>query len=199
MSPITALKKSVDVCPRIRGSLAHPYSGSCSTNMRDLLGQWLRLLIQSICQAFNLLGESGIPGERWMVRSGGGSVIEVIREDLPTLPTPHWAWFADIGSNGPCWSGDLWYRVAHNALVPPSPGAGVSCGRPVANCLQLFLILVDEFGSEPDDWPTATRVRTVAGSHLLRPERDRAEDGRFCRAGADGRAAGAPIEKAFAQ
>lgn len=45
----------------------------------------------------------------------GGSVIEVIHEDLRTLPTPYWAWFADIGADGPCWSGDLWYRVPHNA------------------------------------------------------------------------------------
>ena len=45
----------------------------------------------------------------------GHSVIELIRDDLRTLPTRDWAWFADRGADGPCWSGDLWYRVPHNA------------------------------------------------------------------------------------
>lgn len=44
-----------------------------------------------------------------------GSVIEVVHEDLRTLRTPYWAYFADTGADGPCWSGDLWYRVPHNA------------------------------------------------------------------------------------
>jgi hypothetical protein len=45
----------------------------------------------------------------------GGGVIEVVHDDLRTLPTPYFAWFADLGADGPCWSGSLWYKVPHNA------------------------------------------------------------------------------------
>jgi hypothetical protein len=63
--------------------------------------------------------DSGCVRQPWR-KSGwyslaGNSVIEVIREDLRELPTPYWCWFADLGADGPCWSGDHWYRVSHNA------------------------------------------------------------------------------------
>ena len=41
--------------------------------------------------------------------------VQVVGDDLQTLKTPYFGWFADTGADGPCWSGDHWYRVPHNA------------------------------------------------------------------------------------
>ncbi len=41
--------------------------------------------------------------------------VEVIADDLRTIPDSNFAWFADTGADGPCWSGDHWYQVPHNA------------------------------------------------------------------------------------
>ncbi|MBV8913663.1 MAG: hypothetical protein JOZ05_11565 [Acetobacteraceae bacterium] len=44
-----------------------------------------------------------------------GQTVEVVGDDLRTLADPNFAWFVDTGADGPCWSGDRWYRVPHNA------------------------------------------------------------------------------------
>ena len=76
--------------------------------------------------------DSGCRPDPWR-KSGwysvaSGSVIEVIREDLRTLPTPYWAWFADVGADGPSWSGDRWYRVPHNAGFNQCYDDDTGCG-----------------------------------------------------------------------
>ncbi len=48
----------------------------------------------------------------WYGLAPGQSVVVLSGQNLPFT---RFAWFADIGADAPCWSGNLWYRVPHNA------------------------------------------------------------------------------------
>jgi len=48
----------------------------------------------------------------WYGLASGESAVVISDQNLPFTK---FAWFADIGADGPCWSGNLWYRVPHNA------------------------------------------------------------------------------------
>jgi len=44
----------------------------------------------------------------WYGLAPGQSVVVLGGQNLPFT---RFAWFADLGADGPCWSGNLWYRV----------------------------------------------------------------------------------------
>lgn len=49
----------------------------------------------------------------WLVNPD--QTVVVRSEDLRHLANQNFAWFADVGADGACWSGDHWYKVPHNA------------------------------------------------------------------------------------
>jgi hypothetical protein len=50
----------------------------------------------------------------WWAIAPGATVL-CRSEDLRTLANSNFAWFANNWADGPCWSGDRWYKVPHNA------------------------------------------------------------------------------------
>jgi hypothetical protein len=49
----------------------------------------------------------------WYAVPPGGSTL-VMTGNQHDLPFTNFAWFACTFADGPCWSGNLWYRVMHN-------------------------------------------------------------------------------------
>jgi len=48
----------------------------------------------------------------WYALASGQSIVVVGARNLPFT---NFAWYADIGADAPCWSGNRWYRVPHSA------------------------------------------------------------------------------------
>src|SRR5215471_1642798 len=49
----------------------------------------------------------------WYAVPPGGSAL-VMTGNQHDLPFTNFAWIACTFADGPCWSGNLWYRVMHN-------------------------------------------------------------------------------------
>jgi|KBSSwiStaDraftv2_1062776.scaffolds.fasta_scaffold765263_2 hypothetical protein len=64
-----------------------------------------------------VLLDRGCGGNRWRKIGWYGLVPgqSVLVVGDRNLPLTKFAWYADIGADGSCWSGTLWYRVPHNA------------------------------------------------------------------------------------
>jgi hypothetical protein len=81
----------------------------------------------------------------WYGLAPGASVL-VVSDHNP--PHTNFAWFADVGADGPCWSGNLWYRVPHNAGFN-------QCFDDNSGCDAVWPF---QSGSYGGDWPNLTIV-----------------------------------------
>jgi hypothetical protein len=82
-----------------------------------------------------------------------GGVVVVMGGSQHDLPFTNFAWFAETFADGPCWSGNRWYRVSHNVAFS-------QCYDDDTGCNALWPFLGDQYGG---GWSTLEIVLKEPG------------------------------------
>jgi hypothetical protein len=89
----------------------------------------------------------------WYVVPPGGLAV-VMGGNQHDLPFTNFAWFATVFADGPCWSGNRWYRIPHN-------NPHNQCYDDDTGCNALWPFLGDQYGG---GWSTLEIMLKVPGT-----------------------------------